>query len=138
MHYIPNTPLVVRCVCQPYGSCTTADCGSDPGRNRLATLRIGYFPHCHQRYLTDVMDTAPITANPVYKELTYEERKEYEDFAAEVAETFTPMEEGPELAHLISDITSGQEETQNSAGTASFSFILGIISAFVALVFALF
>ena len=84
------------------------------------------------------MDTSPITANPVYQELTYAEKKEYDDFAAEVAENFTPMVEGPELAHLISDITSGQEESQNSAGIASFSFILGVISAFVALVVALF
>ena len=130
----------MRCVCQPYGSCTTQDCASVPGRNRLAPLRIGYFPHCYQRYSGDITESAPIESNPVYLSLTYSERKEYEKFEKEVKESFpdsTEAEGGPQLSHLISDIMVGQEGANSGANCLSFSSILGLLSAIIAFLFFL-
>ncbi|KAI6646325.1 hypothetical protein LOD99_9277 [Oopsacas minuta] len=130
---------IVRCVCQQFGSCTTDDCLYAPGRNRLPTLRIGYFPYCHQTYYDDVNDYAPIEANPVYKSLTYEEVAEYEKQSTALAESFPVFEADAELSSLISDITdTGEEELTSGVGRLSFSLILGIIGALIALIFSIF
>ena len=85
-------------------------------------------------------DHGPIESNPVFIALTYAERREYEEHQEEIKKSWPVThvaEKGPQLSHLISDIMVEEGEASSGAASISFSFILGLLSAIVALLFFL-